>query len=213
MHRSVPEIALSGLLGAIVLVGCSPEPQPSVPPPPVLTSSERTTMLQEQLDARWEGVAALYPQAIRPEVDRVRLISSADFASITIECLQEAGFEVDDTGDGGISYGAVPDAQRESLAITEYECAAKYPIDPSDLTPLTDDEIAFLYAYQTGTLRHCLEDRGYAVPDPSSLSKYLADYHDGTGPWTPYANITVTGDKWNELRRDCPEIPSGFRGN
>jgi len=205
---------LAGAAAVLALGGCAAptEPVSGMPPLPDLTPGEADQLIAEGLDQQWASVVSRWPDAQRPEVEVVRLISLAEWGETQAACLQGLGFEVTTTGDGGINFN-VPEAQQAPLALAQYECAAKYPVDPRYTTPLTRDEIAFLYRYQTGELTECLEAAGYSVPSPPSESKFISDYL-GDGPdWSPYADVVPNSDAaWQEISTTCPQVPHGFRG-
>jgi len=207
-------LALAAEAALLALSGCAiaPNPGDGMPPLPELSPGDSDQLIAEALDQHWASVASQWPDAQRPEVQRVRTISLAEWGETQVACLQALGFDVSGTGDGGIQFN-VPEAQQGPLALAQYECDAKYPVDPRYTTPLTREEVAFLYRYQTGDLTACLEAEGYSVPSPPSESKFISDYLGGSPPWSAYQDVVPTrGGEWESISTKCPQMPKGFRG-
>ncbi len=212
-----PYAVLAGLSIAMMFVvtGCSSSEQ-EFPPLPAMSQEEKEAVWQRNADSLWEQwVLMYYPNAVRPDTPaRIRVVTLSEWGEAQVGCLQTKGFDVFGTGDGGVVHGNIPESQKEFLAIAEWECMMQYPTDPVYSLPYTEDEMRFIYRYYTGELTQCLADEGYTVSDPPSEAVFIAGFREGAPSWTPYGPelSTVRHSEWLRLNRECPQMPSGFRG-
>jgi hypothetical protein len=178
-----------------------------------MSDEAREAAYRAGLEERWRAVAEQYPGAARPEVRRIRFVSSEEMPQAISACLTEQGFTASDASDefGPAVQASSPAGQEQALAIAWYECDASYPIDPVLTQPLSDEEIRYLYAYNVSVLVPCLADEGYQVSDPPSEQTYLEEF--GTpGAWIPYAEISPSSaEELARLGDACPQNPTGLR--
>lgn len=220
---STPRRLLLGLAcgGLVVsaLVGCTaPAGDPTSSPSASATAGDPPagleSVVQQDIDNAWGMVVSQYPDAVRPEVERVRFVQLDEVAPIIADCLVSAGWtDVTATPDSGIDSGTVPTAQAEAYAIAFYVCHAKYPLDPKYSVPLDDDQIKLIYAYYRDGLAPCLEAQGFQVPDAPSEQQFLDTYAE-TGGWDVYGNVAPQVDQegWYEINAECPQLPEDLYG-
>lgn len=213
MRRRRDVAALSAMIAVAVMVaGCSGGGPP--PPPPQLSEQEVDAAYADFLDQSWQRVESQFPDAERPDVERVRFIDQSEWAEVIVACLVEQGVDakVSNDGQGGYeSQGVV--GQELSMAIAAYVCDAKYPVDPSLTQPLTDAELDYLYNYFVDVLNPCLEREGIEVTEPPSRQAFK-DSLLTVDSWTPYLAVDIRGqEEWNRLNRACPQSPPGLRGS
>ena len=216
LHGIVFRAAVSVV--ALTLAGCAavgspgtvePTPQSSAAAP-VSSGSE-----QDQLDGYWGFVTSQFPNAVRPEVARIRFVTPEEWPQTQADCLHESGFpDVVVLPDGGIEPEGLTDAQMESYLMARYTCTAMYPIDPKFTAPLTPEQIGAVYDYYLDDLIPCLEAEGYAVPEPPSRALFLDTYL--TDQWQPYTEVftgaNVSQDEFYRVSQKCPQWPSDLYG-
>ena len=208
-HRSLAAAVL--ILGASLLVGCAGGAA-AAPPAPTVDAATEKRMIDEAANQAWGEVQRMFPDAERPQVEQVRVVTAADSAKVVAQCIQELGYPATAREDGGISFGATPEAQAEQQNIAVYTCRVKYPTDPAFTLPPTDDEIAYLYDYYANTLVPCLAERGYDIEMPSKGAFVDSTNVNGI-PWSPYQDLaSVGGGELDALLLECKQTPHGFRG-
>lgn len=209
--RSRIAAILTVLTVSVGVGGCSGFVLLPAPPAPTLADADQPAAIEAYLDGRWKGIVAMYPGAVRPDVDLVRIIEPNEWARMQESCVRDQGFDVTANNQGGISISEIPIEQQESLAIAQFACEAMYPVDLSWDLPLTDDELSYLYDYFTKVLTPCLESHGIDVPEPSSRTTFVDSYVAGDA-WNPYVNVMGTrGVQWGDINKKCPQAPPGFR--
>jgi len=205
--RALQRGSVAGVLAAVLLLtGCT-SAAPDVFEPEGFTP-------EQYQDAVWNSIMGAYPDAERPDVEVVRVISNADFADIFTACMLDQGFEVEVFQDTSFS-ADVPEAQQEAFAMAMYTCEAMYP-RPFLLTVPDDEHTGrVLYAYYTDELIPCLEDLGYTIEAPPSEQVYLQNL-DTAQRYDPYASLVGNGgigmDEWNAANEQCPQRPAALGG-
>jgi|GEM_PF-483436 len=160
---------------------------------------------QAALDAWIAGQAELNEITDPPQVDMVRLVSAADFASTQVTCLHDAGFANVRLAEDGTTFTVeLPSSdQAAAFNLAVYECAAKYPRDPAqDRSRWTAEQKHIDYVYQTTTLVECLTGQGYTITDIPSEPTFLATWE--SAPWSPWAQVNEAGGGDEALSRACP---------
>ena len=202
----------------LVLSGCAAEIDPPEPGPgPTQSLNQQITAVEEQivskyLDNAWRNVVSIHPDAIRPEVDRVRLIHQTDWTTIIPDCLAEMGHHVEPDANGSWSVQGGPESEPYFVAF--YTCEAMYPVHPKYNAPMTDAKIAKLYDYFLNSLKPCLEAEGYAVPPAPSLQRFQETYRTDGG-WFIYAGVAdaaIGTEELARINRVCPQVPENFIG-
>jgi hypothetical protein len=202
-------IAVAVLAAVTLLAGCASMPEPSAPSGPKLSDAEER-LVQESLDGSWRMVILLYPDAVRPKVERVRLVEQSDQPTAIADCLTEQGYDVVVNSQGSIS----STGGGEAFQVAYYACEAKYPLHPDYLRPLSDAQLEHLYDYFLNTLKPCLEAEGYGVPPAPSLQRFVETYNDGGG-WIVYGEVAganLPPGEWGRLNALCPQIPDDLYG-
>jgi hypothetical protein len=195
----------SGLLGLTVLLsavftGCSE--------PPAVESPEEKRAV-ELADGAWELVAASFPDAKRPDIERVRFVSQAEYTGAMYDCLREEGVDVALSIDGdAFEITSIPE-QAESTAVSLYTCKVRFPLDQSSGEPLDSESIAELYRHYVDELTPCLEREGFVIPPPPSRQTFLEEWPDLD--WNPYFFVEDSdlGD-FETLRLACPPAPDSL---
>ncbi|USQ77042.1 hypothetical protein NF557_03745 [Ornithinimicrobium cryptoxanthini] len=154
-----------------------------------------------------------------PTTDLVRVIAPRDQSQVWLDCMQEAGWDVSITADGGMSPPPnLPEDQWPAFDVSDYVCHAQYPVDQSLVDAYGIEQVDLLYGYYVEDLAQCLEERDHEVPDPPSLETFRASWKaDGTGAlhasettWYPYLGVDAAGlsvDEWEQLNESCPQSP------
>lgn len=200
------------LVGATV-AGCaaSPVTEPTPPPLPALSSSERTQLYQTQVEAARDMLLSAHASATVPDVELVRFVLPSEWAQTMVGCMDEAGFAASVRPDGGIEFAPVADAQSEALSVANYVCGVQYPVDPTYARPLNDEQLKYLYWYFIEKLVPCLEAEGFNIPAPPSEATFVDQYD--AHPWSPYSDVaTSTEDAWIAINEKCPQMPSALFG-
>ncbi|WP_401001111.1 hypothetical protein [Agromyces sp. GXQ0307] len=125
------------------------------------------------------------------------------------ECLEEKGWDVTLTWDGGIevSSATIPTAQRDLF--DEDAEACWQPINDR-IQNMGADEISDVYQDEL-TTRECLIDLGFEVGEPPSKQEFI-DTFQGLR-WSAYADSNVDAsvdDEWRETNIACPQPAWSF---
>ena len=196
------------IFGVALLAGCA---SPSQEAPPKNVPSSDQQLINEALDRAWAEVQRLNPDMDRPEVAIIRLTSYEEWAEVMAQCLNEHGFEVTETGDGGYSTEALSRVQQAAFEIARYVCTAQYPLDPKYRRAPNDQQMNALYDYYVGELTECVTNLGYEVSPSPSRQEFLDTYD--TDPWLPFDDAVhqaEDGEALTTLTHRCPQLPSDF---
>lgn len=161
-------------------------------------------------DVMWSSIMGGYPDAERPDIEVVRVITNDDFAVIYTDCMSEEGFTVEVFEDTSFSADIPPD-QQEAFDMAMYVCEAKYP-RPMLLTQPDDEHTGrVLYSYYEDELIPCLEGLGFTIDPLPSEQTFLENLHGGQR-YDPYASLIVDGgltiERWDAANAQCPQRPS-----
>lgn len=202
--RFVPACAI-----LLVFTGCTPSPAP-LPTVEALAPAERDELIQQQLDGAWKVVLSSDPDAERPQVEIIRLVSEEEWAQTNYDCLENTGLtNIFLNESGGVGWDNVPTDQRPIYEMARYVCTAQFPLDPKYVVPFNDSQLRYLYEYRSEDLTSCLTAEGQSISAPPSLQSFM----DDGGAWTPYADVVVSSQEhWGALKRICPEFPTGLYG-
>lgn len=105
-------------------------------------------------------------------------------------CLEDHGFSVTLTEDGGMSFGELGSRERLDEAVAARNACAE-ALDPERLNPpppLTEPQLAALYDYVVAE-NGCLRELGYAVGEPPPEQVFV----DTTGAWDPFSYLAEQG--------------------
>lgn len=71
----------------LFLAGCSGSGLPEMPPAPTLAPADLQAALDSNPDARWANVVSMYPDAVRPDTELVRMIDGNEWLETQLACL------------------------------------------------------------------------------------------------------------------------------
>ncbi len=183
-----------------------------MPTAPKADAETARQMISDLNDDAWNQLLEMFPDAKRPDVEQIRVVSASEWAEVISQCVEEEGFPASVRADGGISFGSIPDGQAEAQNLAMYTCRVKYPVDPSYNLPLTEGEASFLYGYYRDTLVPCLSAHGYELEVPSE-SVFDDKIKTGGGLWSPYQDLAnISSEAFQAIDAACPQVPPGFRG-
>ncbi|MEC5186218.1 hypothetical protein RCH12_003702 [Cryobacterium sp. MP_3.1] len=205
MPNKVTPILGAALL-VMILAGC----QAQAAAPSAIDPSAYTP--EEYQDFSWRSIMGSHPDAVRPDVDVVRVIGNEDFPTIYTDCMLEEGFTVKVNADTSFE-ATVPPEQQEAFDMAMYVCEAKYP-RPAILTR-TDDEDAgrLLYAYYRDDLLSCLADLGL-TSDPLPSEQTFLQTLNSAERYDPYSSLITNGgvtiETWDKATAQCPQRPDSL---
>lgn len=207
MRRQI--VITVAVVAVLSLASCSSDRDEPTPPDrgtaaPSATTGEQGAVDESAVDAYLAQIADMYGIVNPPEVERVRVVSIQDQASVVAACLQDQGFNATANADGSWEVETTS-AQATSLDMAEYTCVAQYPLDPEQTRPLTSDQKDVVADYLLVTLVQCLEAEGHPVDDVPSRETFLAGYTDSP-PWNPYNELlpVLSNAELATLEAACP---------
>lgn len=139
----------------------------------------------------------------------VRYIHPDEFPVVIGTCIEDEGWPVEISRDGGIYFLPVAPELEEDKQAAYQRCLERYPVDPVYLQPLTDEQLEFLYQWYLTESIPCLEAQGYRGFDPPSLGTFLES--EDIDRWRPY-EVVLSGPEtsmgeWYALNEECPQNP------
>lgn len=205
IHRSWCAGAVLVLVSA-GLAGCAAAPEPP--------HDNFSAVDLQAREAYLADLAASSGLVDPPGFPLVRFVASEEWASVQIDCLQQAGFPVKLLSDGvGIDVSDVPEGQRAkggTFFLAQYECESKYTIDPATQQPLSDDALGELYDWYVSESVPCLEAQGIIGPEPPSRQVFIETSFTNEW-WYPYIAVDAMAmpeAEWNALNAACPQSPA-----
>ncbi|WP_162802251.1 hypothetical protein [Ornithinimicrobium murale] len=167
---------------------------------------ERITREQREAASKW------FPEDPPEEVHVVRIVEQDEWVPAQIDCIAEAGFEVEDAGQGGgiRVVGETPSSQRDSLNRAVFECRYKYPTDPRRGDLLKGDDARTLFRHLRDTVTPCVEGLGYVVDAPPSEDLWISKYLDSANEWDPYEGASGSEEGLSRVYEECPNVPEGL---
>lgn len=204
MNRLLSRAASFALVGAFLIVGgtgCASKTDPGL-----LSDDASSSSMSLASDEERDAVLARWPEADIPVVTAERVVSTtAEWQSAVVSCVRAAGFEASALEDGGVSYEFPPEGQEQALAIAQYVCFAKYPLE-LNVEPFTDSDLRRLYDYYVSSLLPCLEQAGFEVDAAPGVESFLDSYE--FDPWLPYSAVqSQSAEQWTAINRSCPQYP------
>lgn len=161
----------------------------------------------EALARYLEDKAQQYQLTDPPSVAIVRRISPDDINSVMMRCVEDAGFQVTETGPAGYRVDYPPE-QASAYFLAAYICAAQYPPENKYLQDPGLSYYVNFYHYEVDVTVPCLEAQGYPQTDPvPTLQTYLSEL--GTAQEWHAINViaAVKPPKLYDLQRACPALP------
>ncbi|MBW1637822.1 hypothetical protein G3H63_01805 [Microbacterium resistens] len=123
-----------------------------------------------------------------------------DFGEKLASCLNDSGWEVTVSEDGGVT-ATIPEASDDIYSAAVSECTEKLGI--GNPPPLSDTQARKLYTALV-QLSDCLRDEGYTIDNVPSEQAFL----DGT-VFDPYGEIygngEIAGADFADLHDTCPQ--------
>jgi hypothetical protein len=164
---------------------------------------------QNESDAAWKTVSNQYPNAVRPQVERIKTVTHLEWPEAMTECLQQGGFQAKAIAGGGITSGDIPTAQAEAYAVKQYECSVKFPFNYQYYMPLNTSQMKYLYSYYVDDLAPCLVDHDVDVADAPSWETF-AETFGSESAWSPLENLTLAEAQESGIDKACPADPEGL---
>lgn len=129
-----------------------------------------------------------------PSVDPVRIVTLDEWASVRVECLNEAGFPayIDETGAVGMDFASPDQTSAYDLAV--YVCMAQYPLDPRHSEELSDAQLEIYYNWLLEHPLACMRERGHPIADPPTLPTFIEKYR-ATGEVNFFADDLPLGQE------------------
>lgn len=204
-------VVLTGLL-VWALVGCAQAE--TLPPPPSvapLTSDQAEQIASQELEQFAERSRQTFPGISLPDVDRVRFVSSEEYAAVVSQCLIDQGYGAHPNDTGGIKFDLVPEEQVEAQEVAFYVCQAKYPLDPKYVQPINDERLTWLRDYFEQVLVPCYAEHDVTTSPVPSAQTFIESW--GTqNQWVPLRGVSIEPAQQEALEEDCPTVPDEFWG-
>ncbi|NLG20515.1 MAG: hypothetical protein GX555_03660 [Actinomycetales bacterium] len=156
-----------------------------------------------------DDFAAMAGIADPPPVDRIRIVTLDEWASVRVDCLNEAGFPayIDETGAVGMDFASPDQTSAYDLAV--YVCMAQYPLDPRHSEELSADQLAIYYDWLLEHPVTCMRERGHPVADPPTLPTFIENYR-ATGEVNFFADALPPGQEaeiMSDVLQHCETEP------
>jgi hypothetical protein len=117
-----------------------------------------------------------------------------------VACLQDQGWPVEQIGNTGVSFQAVPVDQNRAAQIDQTRCEAGLNL-PEYGAPSALD-IEGVYSFWVDVLKPCYEAVGFSIADPPSLETFVESYP--AVDWAPWRFLTGSSP---ELEQRCSSDP------
>lgn len=160
-----------------------------------------------------EMIRASSEVQIEPERPAVSLIqeydNSAEYVEAQIKCMHEAGW-LDVTGNAqeGI-IAKYPAGQITPMALSQYECAVKYPIQISQ--PFNEAQMEKIWEYQVQTVIPCLSGLGYEVNSFPSKESFVDQWFAERNWYSPLDDAPQEiKERSYQPDFECPDLPENI---
>lgn len=171
-------------------------------------------LTQGLIDQQWESVVSTYPDAVRPDVHLERYVTIESAPGALEACMHGEGFsDVTVRSDGSLESGSLPEAQRQTYAVSMWKCMAEFPYEPRFNQRLSTEQLAAIYRYYAGELTDCLEDLGYTVDAPPSETTFVEGYYTAPDLWSPYSAVLGSTEDPSSAYATCPILPPDLFGS
>ena len=210
-HRAT---ALVSAVAVVTLLTAGGLALTAPPPPPPLPHEEELGMYETRIEARWAELHALYPDAVRPDVEFERFLTKDEESEVYAACLRKQGVPVELNEDGWTVRLPAPPLEydrKRAFDIALFVCEVRFPLSPSLSQPLTDDELRYTYRYFVEQLGPCLEVRGYEIGAPPTFEEFRETWWTDDS-WSPYLDVKETdADVFMATEDACPPMPPDLR--
>lgn len=187
------------LMGGLLCGACQSEVQQPTEQP------ENTTRSQEEELRQFADTLGI-PDP--PEVEVVREVSPSESSAVHNACLVEDGWVQND--DKSFSF---TDEQEPALNLSEYMCAAAYPIADYYLQPMQPEQWEMVYDHYVEDFIPCARRHGFDTSEPPTRERFLAFPES----WAPVADIErelTEGigrgefESFEDFYETCPSTPT-----
>ncbi|UOQ87801.1 hypothetical protein MUN74_10850 [Agromyces endophyticus] len=156
-----------------------PDLAPYPEPDPPLSEAESEAKRLADADARWQGVLATYPDAVRPQVAFEGYVTEENRNDVLRDCYEAAGLEISEGRTSGNTDGP-PDSigwsgSDEDDLIAGYACDTAHPTKITNPGP-NDLELGWVYDYLTEFYGPCLAANGIEVAEPPGREVWVDTY-------------------------------------
>jgi hypothetical protein len=129
-------------------------------------------------------------------------IDWTEVVRLQVQCANDNGFPVQILPSGdGYNFAGIPlEQHREASEIMD---ACLHGLDLPDPVLYTDEQLIELYGYLL-EVKACLENEGYTVSEPPSVTAFVDNYG---GAWHPHESIplgALSAGEWIRLQEACP---------
>ncbi|GAA1444814.1 hypothetical protein [Leifsonia poae] len=179
-------------------LGPSPAPAPQ-------TAAQTEQLRIARADEAWKQLVQQYPSAVRPQVTFDGYISDATEMDVMTQCYTEQKVPIAlgypagaQKGDKATSVGA--ETTNEQEAIGAYVCNVEHPYPPT--SPMTQQQLGWLYDYLTRFLAPCYQANGIANPPAPSRADFIAKWPHQN--WFPSDGGLMDGPRAAAIVKACP---------
>lgn len=172
-----------------------------------MSAVERDARRAAFLDEQWAGVAADYPEALRPDTVIGRTVDDRSRREAIVDCLDGSGIVATISG-VDVVYSSSNGQTQLEVAVAFANCSATYPT----IQRMTDDldarQLGALWDYYTGSLRPCLAASGYPTWRPPGRADFVAPGgHHTWNPYFPLRDVRLESARLDRLDQRCPTVP------
>lgn len=186
------------MASTVLLTGCAA----AADIPPGISRAEAEALVDSQLDSLWAGLQ-LPEGTVQPEVERVAWTTTDTWSSAQVGCLLGEGVAAREVS-GGF---AIDGPDTTATVISQWECLARYPVDPRGVGYLSDAQVLYMYDYFVDRLAPCLRLLGYDVGAPPPREEYLGSVREGVF-WSPYTEAIEDSADRQRIDTRCTPLPA-----
>jgi hypothetical protein len=173
-----------------------------VPRDGAMSAKDVDAVLKSMADWDWQNLTAQYPDAVRPDVDVIRVLEGHERSAVQVDCLVARG--IDARVSSGDSYTYSGSTEAEMLSV--YRCAVEYPTRPPH--ELTTRQVGYFYDYLVQFAVPCLERLGYEQTTPPLREKFVDAWPEQI--WSADAGPVTSSKTSRAVAAACPPTPEGL---
>lgn len=182
-------------------------PMPDLGPSPApvpLSDVDRETLRLANLDAQWQSVVSMFPDAKRPDVEFAAYLSEADRAEKLAPCYTESGIKYSEgTDENGTVVGLSPSIIDEASAVAIFLCDAAYPHQL--VAPPSPEILGYLYDYFTKFVVPCYEANGITNNPAPTREAFITQWPNQN--WFPSMGDVADTADGDAIETACPLPP------